>query len=343
MLKITGTDFCLARFIAVTVVVAGLLFSPSIVNSDEERLFTAFIQQFATGRIDWDKGVIYGTSRVYLDQSGHSIPMAMRAAQLIAANNILKLAAGVNLDDRRKLGELGDGNFVIHLKAFLRFVEHESRLVEEPSRPYYEVTRKTHLTGISGLNMQILKQMKSGAKEFRFPRQPAKPIAENEEAPWLVLDARNLPGLVKVQPALFPKITSAAGDAVHELGSINPAALEKRPMVSYVESAEDIRHLQSLRLPAGSLAELADIFFNPRAAMAEEGKIRKKRRRFIVKKAAGLQGLSKTNLVISQHDALALQAEDSASQILKNCRVIVIVSSPVGGVEGQLPGYVAIN
>jgi hypothetical protein len=339
----TRTGFQVSRFLSIFVIMTGLILAPSVVNSDEERVFSAFIQQFATGRIDWDKGVIYGTGRAYLDQNANSIPMAMRAAQLIAASNILKLAAGVNLDDRRKLGELGDGNFVIHLKAFLRFVEHETRLVEDPARPYYEVTRKTHLTGISGLNMQILKRMKSGADGFQIPATPAGPIAENEDAPWLVLDARDLPGLVQVQPALFPKITTTAGNAVYEIGSINPAALKKRPMVSYVESAEDLRHLQSRHFPGRSLAELADLFLGPRPAIAQEGKVRKKRRRFIVKKVAGLQGLSKTNLVISQKDAMALQTEDTASQILKNCRVIVIVSSPVGGVEGQLPRYLSVR
>jgi len=343
MLNTTKTGFQLSLFLAIFVIVTGLLLAPSVVNSDEDRAFSAFIQRFANGRIDWDKGIIYGTGRVYLDQSGHSIPMAMRAAQLISASNILKLAAGVNLDDRRKLGELGDGNFVIHLKAFLRFTEHAARLVEDPARPYYEVTRKTHLTGISGLNMQILKRMKSGAEGFQVPQTPASSIEESEDAPWLVLDARDLPGFVKVQPALFPKIASTGGNAVYEIGTINPAALKERPMVSYVESAEDLRHLQSRYFRGSSLAELADLLLGPPEALAQDGKIRKKRRRFIVKKAAGLQGLSKTNLVISQADAMALRAEDSASQILKNCRVIVIVSSPVGGVEGQLPRYLSAN
>lgn len=337
----TRSGFQVARLLSIFIIMTGLILAPAVVNSDEERAFSAFIQQFATGQIDWNKGIIYGTGRAYLDQNANSIPMAMRAAQLIAAGNILKLAAGVNLDDRRKLGELGGGNFVIHLKAFLRFAEHETRLVEDPARPYYEVTRKTHLTGISGLNIQILKQMKSGTDGFRIPAAPAGPIEESEDAPWLVLDARNLPGLVRVQPALFPKIATPTGSAVYEIGSINPAALEKRPMVSYVESAEDLRHLQSRHFPGSRLEALADLFLSPRQAIAQEGKIRKKRRRFIVKKAGGLQGLSKTNLVISQKDALALQAEDAASQILKNCRVIVIVSSPVGGVEGQLPRYLS--
>jgi hypothetical protein len=342
MLNIIRTCFCVSRFIAVTVIIAGILFAPSIVNSDEERTFTSFIQKFATGRIDWDKGIVYGTGRAYLDQNVQSIPMAMRAAKLIAASNILKLAAGINLDDRRKLGELGDGNFVIHLKAFLRFAEHDARLVDNTKRPYYEVTRKTHLTGISGLNVQILKQIKSIDPDMlHFPQKAAEPITEGEDDPWLVLDARDLPNLDRVQPALFPKISTTTGETVYNLGSINPAALEKRPMVSYVESPEEARHLQSLYTPAGNLTAFIDAFLNTRSAIAEEGKIRKKRRRFIIKKVEGLQGLSKTNLVISQKDALALRQEDSASRILKNCRVIVIVSSPVGGVEGKLPGYIA--
>ncbi len=337
------TNFQLLHFLAIFVIVTGLLLAPSVVNSDEERVFSAFIQQFTNGRIDWDKGIIYGTGRAYLDQNAYSIPMAMRAAQLISASNILKLAAGVNLDERRKLGQLGDGNFVIHLKAFLRFMEHKSRLVEDPARPYYEVTRKTHLTGISGLNMQILNRMKSGVDGFRIPPSPAGPIEESEDAPWLVLDARDLPELAKVQPALFPKIASTAGNTVYELGSVNPAAFKKRPMVSYVESAEDLKRLQSRYFPGSRLAELSEHIISPCAAIAQEGKIRKKRRRFIIKKVEGLQGLSKTNLVISQKDAMALQAEDAASQILKNCRVIVIVSSPVGGVEGQLPRYLSVK
>ena len=321
------------------VIATGLIFSPATANSDEEQAFTAFIQKFATGRIDWDRGIIYGIGRAYLDQNAASIPRAMRAAQLIAAGNILKLAAGVNLDDRRKLGELGDGNFVVRLKAFLRFTEQDARLVGTAPRPYYEVTRTTRLTGISGLNVQILKQMKSRGEGFGLPPQPAGPVEEGADAPWLVIDARDLPGSERVSPALFPKIVTASGSAVYEIGAINPAALEKRPMASYVESAEDIRHLQFLGLPADRLTVLADLFFGVRPAVAQEEKTRQKRRRFIVKKAEGLTGLSRTNLVISESDAMALQAEDTASRILKNCRVIVIVSSPVGGVEGRSPVY----
>ena len=343
MLKTSKTGSPTARFLTTLLILTALLITPNPANSDEEKIFSAFIQQFATGRIDWDRGIIYGTGRAYLDQNANVIPMAMRAAQLVAAGNILKIAAGVNLDDRRKLGELGDGNFVIRLKAFLRFVEDDSRLVDNVPRPYYEVTRKTHLTGISGLNMQILKQMQPYGETFQLPQKQATPVEERDDDPWLVLDARNLPAKAKLQPALFPKVTTRDGQAVYHLGAVNPAALEQRPMASYVETAEDLRHLQSRGMSAGRVAELAAFLLNPRDAVAQESNTRKKRGRFIVKEVTGLAGLSKTNLVISQSDAEALQAEDAASRILQNCRVIVIVSSPVGGVEGQLRRYLSVR
>ncbi len=343
MLKSSGCHCRLFSFAAATLIFAGLLGPPASVNSEADRTFESFIQTFATGRIDWNNGIIYGTGRAFLDQNAQSRPMAMRAAKLIAASNILKLAAGVNLDDRHKVGQLEGGNFVIRLKALLRFAEHDARLVDNTDRPYYEVTRKTTLAGIKGLNVQILEQVNTSAPEgLQFPQNWAEPIRESDEDPWLVLDARGLENHAAVQPALFPKIILPTGEAIYNLDAINPAALEIRSMIRYVESADDLKHLQGLNASSDSLAMLIDRLFHPSAAQAEDdGLTRKKRRRFIVQKAKGLQGLTRTNLVISQTDARALQQEDAASRILKNCRVIVIVSSPVGGVEGSRPSRAA--
>ncbi|MEJ2199915.1 MAG: hypothetical protein P8X63_02710 [Desulfuromonadaceae bacterium] len=54
-----------------------------------------------------------------------------------------------------------------------------------------------------------------------------------------------------------------------------------------------------------------------------------------MKKVQNLQGLSRTNLVISEKDAQELKQEDASSQILQKCRVIIIVSSPIGGIEAR--------
>ncbi len=56
--------------------------------------------------------------------------------------------------------------------------------------------------------------------------------------------------------------------------------------------------------------------------------------------AVQAEGLKKTNLVISQSDADQLKKEDISSQVLRECRVIVIVNSPIGGVEGNILQYI---
>jgi len=54
------------------------------------------------------------------------------------------------------------------------------------------------------------------------------------------------------------------------------------------------------------------------------------------------QGLMKTNLVISEADAKEIQKENASSQILKKCRVIVVVSASLGGIEGRVPANLAL-
>jgi hypothetical protein len=46
--------------------------------------------------------------------------------------------------------------------------------------------------------------------------------------------------------------------------------------------------------------------------------------------------MAHTNAVISNHDAQRLRQEDAASKILKECRVIIITSVPIGGIEDKL-------
>ena len=51
----------------------------------------------------------------------------------------------------------------------------------------------------------------------------------------------------------------------------------------------------------------------------------------------------RANLVISESDARNIREEDASSQILKKCRVIVIVSSSIGGIEGRFLPHIALG
>jgi hypothetical protein len=145
---------------------------------------------------------------------------------------------------------------------------------------------------------------------------------------------------------LFPKILTPSGETIYELKKVDQSALVERGMARYVRSSASRSALLARHTP-GELPDRIAALLPPAAEAAsmepfnwEEKSPRdkkKKREPLIIKDVKQASGLLQTNLVISEEDARQLKEEDASSQILKKCRVIVIVSSPIGGVEGALP------
>lgn len=305
---------------------------------------TPYVDKYPHGWIDWDDSVIYGIGRGYLDRNDGSRARAQRSARIIALQSILKLAAGVNLDDRHTLEMLGRGPATIEIRALIHFTEDKTSFVPEGPRPYYETILKTPMTGIEGLTSRLLSALKKSDGNWRdFPRPSVPGSPEDGAAPWLVLDARHLPPTGRPRPALFPQIVSASGEILYDLNRVEERALIDRGMARYVRSDEPRARLRSETETGGTAPSRLSGLFGVPAAIAGEKSERKKRQHFIVKDVETVQGLSRTNLVISETDARQLKAEDAASKILKRCRVIVIVSSPIGGVEGMLDRSLARN
>ncbi len=301
--------------------------------------FSPFIQSFQNGWIDWDQGVIYGMGRGYIDKNRGSRVYAMRAARTIALGSIVKVAAGMNLDDRNVLGNLGKERVAINIKALVHPEFHKREFVENDPRPYYEVTLKTPVSGVNGLTSKLIDVFKSNPGVWKaMPKLAAHSELKDEDDPWLVLDARGLGQENEVQPALFPKITDESGDTVYGIDMVDENAMVQRGMAKYVVSSESQEHLrsenESLKYILAQIQDLLSV------QEAYAGQKRKKRRRLIVKDVYQASGITKTNLVISGSDAHELKEEDASSQILKKCRVVVIVNSPIGGVEGKISDYI---
>lgn len=323
-------------------VVLCLLTLVTLAGSADNERFEPFLETYPDGWIDWQQSVIYGVGKGYLHLNGDSKNRAQRAARVLAMQSILKVAAGVRLDDRQTLERLGQGTVVVHLKAFLRFSEDRVSFKADDPSPHYEVILKAPLTGIEGLTFNLLTHLKSTPQVWRdFPlKTDETPSQGDEDLPWLLLDARRLAAHEKVQPAMFPKVVSAAGETLYELKGVDERALVQRGMASYVLSDEPP---EKLRAETGSLAHLKariDTLLTLREAVAGE-QPRKKRRRFIVTEVQAAQGMMRTNLVISEKDARELSEENASSEILKKCRVIVIAASPIGGIEGRAATFLA--
>jgi hypothetical protein len=320
-----------------------LLCLPAISASVDESRFEPYIEKHDIGWIDWENGLIYGVGRGYLNKNGKDRSRAKRASSVIASGNIVKMAAGLNLDDAQTLQTIGEGRVVVRLRAFLRDRTHKSSFIEGDD-PYYEEIRVASLRGISGLTAKLIDYFSKEPVWKDFPTRDLEqqPTAINDEdQPWLLLDARDLPGNDQVEPALFPKIISDDGEKLYDLSVAEQSALIERGMINYVVTDESTADLRSDVKLLDRLLARAGLILKVPEARAEEKQKRKKRRSYIVKDVKAVQGLAKTNLVISAEDAVKLKSEDSSSRILKKCRVVVIVSSPIGGVEGTIPTLLA--
>lgn len=307
------------------------LLSAPVAAAQNTSPFTAHIERFSNGWIDWDKGLIYASGRAYTDNNNGSSTKAMAAAQLVAAANIVKLASGLQLDDRRTMEKLGNGNFTLKLQGFLRYREHERQYESHAQRPYAEITLVTPLHGVEGLTAHLLQHLKKMPLQWqKFPLPGPANTDLDPEAPWLVIDSRNLPAGSTVQPSLFPKVTTTSGQTLYDLNQVNQAAHSQRGMARYVHSRASVEELLLALQPATPswwqrLSPVSTAWAQPR----------QKRPSYIVTSAVQVQGMARTNLVISASDAQRLREEDAASRILKNCRVIIITSAPIGGIEGK--------
>ncbi len=311
------------------------LFALSGPSAAQEVPFEPYVEPHPDGRIDWDRGLVYGVGKGYLHLNRGSRPNALRAARALALQSILETAAGVRLDDRDTLESLGaSGRVEIRLEALVRYEEHETAWVKEGDRPHVRVVYRAPLKGVEGLTRRLISHLREAPSEWdRFPVQQPAPAGPDRAGPWLVVDARDLPSGETVQPALFPRLLTPEGDTLYDLESVREAALVERGMARYVTLSR--AHDELLATGARFLARLRSLL-SVRGAWAQDGRKRKKRGAFVITSAKQAQGLEKTNLIISEEDAGKIRAEDASSDILRECRVIVIVSGTVGGIEGKL-------
>jgi hypothetical protein len=303
--------------------------------------FLPFVERFPNGKVDWDNGYFYGTGLGYPHLNEGSKARAMKVAQAEALSAILQVASGLRVDDRRILADLEKERVVIQIRALIQYEPFEQQFIQQGKAPFYRVTYRAPMRGVTGLTKKLLSHLRAGSPAGERPADRSAAEMPDDEAPWLVLDARRLSRDSRVQPALFPKITTEKGEVVSDLNTVDEGALAQRGMVRYVVTDKSREEIMAGVVPEGPLGLLR--LLTPPWAMAQEKAERKRQRKYIVKDVTQAQGLMKTNLVISEADAKEIRDEDASSQILRKCRVIVVVSSSLGGIEGGISPHLALH
>ena len=325
------------RFLFALLLVFTLLCAGTLASTAK---FQPFIERFPEGKVDWDAGYFYGTGIGYPHLNDNSKAKALKVAESKALSAILQVASGLRVDDRRTLADLQREKTVIQIRALIRYEPHEQQFVQRGKTPFYRVTYRAPMKGVQGLTRNLLHYVRSGRSSGEDEIK-TEPPGDEEGATWLVLDARGFSRQSPVQPALFPKILTQNGEALLDLNLAEEGALVQRGMARYVVSDKSREEILS-RLEQEGPVNLARLL-GPSWALAQEKGERKRQGKVIVKDVTQIQGLMKTNLVISEADAREIRDEDASSQILKKCRVIVVVSSSLGGIEGGLPRNLALS
>jgi hypothetical protein len=322
-------------YLSIAIIILFVASSPPISNK-----FASFVESFPNGKIDWNKGYLYGIGIGYPHLNDGSKSRALKVAQAGALSAILQVASRLRVDDQYTLKDLERKGVIIQISGLIQYEPYKQQFIRKGDYPFYRVTYRAAINGVKGLTKNLLTHLRSHPSWGDLPRQEV--IGDkDDQGPWLVLDARGLEKQSSVQPAVFPKVVTEDGKTLYDLGMVEEAALTKRGMARYVVSDKSYDELMSIS-GRRSLVTLRDLF-SPQVARAEEKPKRKRRGRYIIKNVKRAQGLTRANLVISESDAKNIREEDASSRILKRCRVIVIMSGSVGGIEGRLLYHLALG
>jgi hypothetical protein len=177
-------------------------------------------------------------------------------------------------------------------------------------------------------------QPKTGTEGQAIPTPEPQKQPSTQSYTGVVIDARK----TSATPALFPTVKDTQNQDVYNVSQANKDDLQNRGMASYAVVSRDAS-ISKLFPHAALVVQASFVPADQTPKPTAQPAVGQKRRQGykpLVISAADASGKLKANLIISEADAKKLRELDQKTNTLKQCRVVVVVSSEVGGVEGKL-------
>lgn len=308
------------------------------VKSEEpqrERLgdsMNSFVQKYPQGEINWGDGFIIAHGRGEITDVGpNGENKASRAAEVDAKAHLLEIIKDIPLDDRSKMGQEERISFALE-----GFVQGSETVAKSKTGTTIHVTVQAPIRGVKGLTMAVLGFYTPPPPPPPPPAPPAAKKEEPEKKPGgvaqaekkqppltdprlftgVVIDARH----VQANASLFPKVTDKNKQEVYTVGKVNKEDLQRRGMASYAVVSRDatISRLfpKALVIPVSYQAQTAQP-----AGQRRQGA------NPIVVPVETAEGSLQTNLVISEQDADKLRQLSEQTNVLKECRVVIVLGA----------------
>ncbi|MCI0411414.1 hypothetical protein L0222_01290 [bacterium] len=296
---------------------------------ERERLgdsMNSFVQKYPQGEVNWGEGFIIAHGKGEITDTGpNGEDKATRAAEVDARAHLLEIIKDIPLDDRNRTGQEPRMSFALE-----GFVQGSEVVTKSKTGTTVHVTVQAPVRGVKGLTLAVLGYYTPPPPPpVKQPVQPDKetpPGAGAEAKKFPLSDARAFTGLVidarKVQAnaSLFPKIQNEKKEEVYAVGQVNKEDLQKRGMASYAVVSRD--------------ASISKLF--PKALVirvsypAQTAPAKTPRRQGdnpLILSSIAADGKMQTNLVLNEEDMAKLQQIAAETTVLKECRVIIVLSA----------------
>jgi hypothetical protein len=277
----------------------------------------SFVQKYPQGEINWGEGTILAHGRGEITNTGPTgEDLAARAAEIDAKAHLMEIIKDIPVDDRAKAGQ--DEKMSFALEGFVKDAEV---VAKTKAGTNVTVSVQATIRGVKGLTLTVLGYYTPPppppppppSKPSDQAQVSKKPLEDPRSFTGLVIDARN----VQANASLFPKIQDIRQKDIYNVGQVNKEDLEKRGMASYAVVSRDA--VISKLFPKATVLQVS---------YRSETSVVKKRQgdKPLVLKSVDAGGQLKTNLVLSEEDAEKIQQISDETNILKECRVIIVLS-----------------
>jgi hypothetical protein len=311
----------------------------------QEGGYKPYLEKVTEGEVDWYEGWIRVTATAPIDATSPKAKAqldARRVALTKARAAALRIAMRVPVDSESRLE-----SFQV-LQVKVKGVVNGAEVVAEETRAReVSLTLEVPVSGVKGLSSEVLPVLFPPGEPAPAPKpkpaqepKPDKKAATPDDAP-----SPESPAYVSVtvetsevgaKPALFPRIVDPQGRDVYSVKTIGRLGATDKSIARYVTASSGnapkvgLRDIQGANLPLALIAAGGPFWL-----LQGPPPSRKRGGETLLVKASGTKGALKADIVVTEETAKKLRDAEGSSKVLSDARVVVVVRSDVGGVEGR--------
>jgi hypothetical protein len=310
--------------------------------------YKPYQEKLPDGVVDWDEGWIRADASVPLRTdvpSAQARVEAQRVATVKAQAAALRIALRLPVDSEQRLEAFEA------IRIRVKGVVAGGRILSEgPAGKDFKLSLHVPINGVSGIVAEVSKVTLPPVEQEPVPAKPkAPPPAPSETSQGkteqpppssaTVFSSVTVDGTeAGIKPALQPRIVDPQGVPVYSVKTVKRLVAREKTIARYVTPSEGSEASPAAWIGPEALSSLPlALAAPPWRILAQREPSRRPRGEegTLMVKAVSSSGPLKADIVVTEETARQMRAAESASGVLSDAHVVVVVRADVGGVESR--------